>query len=305
MFKGLDLSNPNQNQTSGIGSGFANLQALSRKRAEEQERAEQARKLRKFNKDIADFEQRTEDVRNMTPVERRQDFLNRSAISTKNVQSVQNPYTEEEMRQMKYKREADAYQASIAYQKAQLANAEREYDIVKKKNFRYYDSKSIPGGLAAYEETKRKQKEDADAKKQREIEAAKKTWTNQFGPASIYDGAHIVYTYGDEVRYLDDETGLLNTTNEVTSYKLVDDDNPEYKNWMNMTQAERIEARNLGTWGDLEAREEARILRRDGPPLTAKQKCEQREGVKVFGFGPFPYEYTKGGNCINTAWYWL
>jgi len=105
------------------------------------------------------------------------------------------------------------------------------------------------------------------------------------------------------VRYLDDKTGLLNTTKEVTSYKLVDDDNPEYQTWMAMTPAERIEARDLGTWGDLEAREDARILRRDGPPLTAKQECEQRSPAK-FGPWEFGYRYSNG-TCVNNVWMFL
>lgn len=304
MFKSWDFTGANQNPIFGSGSGLINFKTPAQ-RIQEQKDAEETRKLRKFKQDIHDFEQSREDFRNMNQEQKTQRLQNISAASAKNVQPVQNPYTEDEMRQMKYKREADAYAAAVAYQKAQLAKAEREYDLTKKKNFRYYDSKSIPGGIAAYNETKRKQKEEADAEKQREIAAAKKAWTNQFGPGSEYTGAHMEYTYGDDVRYIDPETGVMKTTKEVTSYKLVDDDNPEYKNWMNMTPMERREARDLGTWGDLEARAEARRLRIDGPPKTAKQLCEEKEGVKVLGFGPFPYEYTKSGDCRSTVWYWL
>lgn len=78
---------------------------------------------------------------------------------------------------------------------------------------------------------------------------AEKIWTSTFGPGSQFSGAHMEYKFGEKTRILDSKTNTLKIIEPVISYKLVDDVNPKYNEWMNMKPADRVNI-NLRRWGE-------------------------------------------------------
>ena len=185
--------------------------------------------------------------------EKMKDFKSRSNQSALGVSPIaQDP---EQVRQNQFTASINQAAWIAGAKSAQAKSAAIKLQDAKMKQLNYYSGESVPGGIEASERIKEEQSQDALDRQQRAVDAAHDSWINQFGVGSNFDGARVEFQYGEPVRVVDPETGLLTFVDPVTGSNIIDEIDPEYKNWMAMTSAERIEARNLGTWGDLEARE--------------------------------------------------